>query len=497
MDKYFIAVASFSHETLTFCPEPTDLEAWEEGNIKYGRETLNTEGEGKTYLTGFKKAVAGEPDIELVGILRTSWPKTIGYGSWVSTEAFDVITGRITSRLEELRQVDGVYLALHGAMAVIGVPRPEAEIVRRIRKVVGEVPIMVTFDLHANEDVEIVNAADGVFVLKTYPHLDSHIIGNKAGECLVKTILGEFKPTMAYRKPKIVSASIFQASEFPPMKIVYDRCREWEKKGVFCASVAPGFAYADVPDIGASIFVVTNDSQKLAEECAQDIHDLIWRHRKDFTKKIPDAKNGVAKVLKLIKSGTKPVVIAYHDDRLGDGTHVIRELLEQGAKNWCNTCIADPDALRILSTNNKVGDKVDLSIGGWLHEISGKPVNIKGIIEYMGELEWIETGPMGHGATRKLDSLASIDLGKNRHVFITKQLFAPMSADSLKAIGLDMNSLDIVEIKSRIHHKAYWDTWSAVDFPVDPPGLGPADLSRLEYRHLPWDLYPIGDKYKN
>ncbi|MBT6604429.1 hypothetical protein HOB36_05005, partial [Candidatus Bathyarchaeota archaeon] len=111
MTLYRIAVASFSHETLTFCPEPTDLEAWEGGGIRYGHDTLDTSREGKTYITGFKEAVDGLDDVELLGVLRTGWPKTTGYGSWISTEAFDVITARITSRLEELGKIDGVLLA--------------------------------------------------------------------------------------------------------------------------------------------------------------------------------------------------------------------------------------------------------------------------------------------------------------------------------------------------------------------------------------------------
>ncbi|HEX9915797.1 MAG TPA: M81 family metallopeptidase, partial [Candidatus Bathyarchaeia archaeon] len=166
-------MASFSHETLTFCPEVSTLEAWEAGGIRYGPDALDTTGEGQGYITGMKEAAQGHGDVELVGILRTGWPKLTGYGSWLTTEAFDVITGRIVSRLEEQvsKGIDGVLLALHGAMAVTNVPRPEAEIVRRVRKVVGAVPIMVTFDLHANEDEEMANAADAVFILKTYPHL--------------------------------------------------------------------------------------------------------------------------------------------------------------------------------------------------------------------------------------------------------------------------------------------------------------------------------------
>jgi microcystin degradation protein MlrC len=493
-----IAVACFSHETLTFCPELSTLEAWEAGGIRYGPEALDTEGEGQGYITGMKEAASEHPDVELVGILRTGWPKLTGYGSWISTEAFDVITGRIVSRLEEQvsKGLDGVLLALHGAMAVINMPRPEAEIVRRVRKVVGDVPIMVTFDLHANEDVEMANAADGVFILKTYPHLDDHQIGLTAGRCIIETVRGSFKPVMAFRKPKIVCASVFQASEFHPMKRVYDRCREWEAKGVYCASVAPGFAYADVPDLGASVFVVANGDHELAEEAAQDLHDLMWSLRGDLTRELPKAKDGVAQVMRLVADGVKPIVIAYHDDRLGDGTHVLRELLDQGATNWCSTGVADPKVLHMLKEKHVVGDRVTVKIGGWLEPISGDPVEVTGVIEYLGGAEWVETGPMGRGAHEKVELVASLDLARNRHVVITEKLDAPMSADPLKALGLDVDSFDIVEIKSRVHHKAYWDTWSARDFPVDPPGLGPANLGILEYKNLPWDIYPIGAKYR-
>jgi len=491
-----IAVASFSHETCTFCPNITTLEAWEKGGIRYGEEALNTEGEGKSYITGYKEAAEREEDVELVGILRTGWPATVGMGSWLTTEAFDTIADRIMGGLKEAGELDGVLLALHGAMAVMGIPRPEAELARRVRKVVGRIPIMVTLDLHANEDVELANAVDAVFILKTYPHLDAHEIGVTAARCMIETVRGNFRPTMAVRKPGIICASVFQASEHYPMKEVYDRCRWWEEKGVYCASVAPGFAYADVPDVGFSVFVITNDDHELAEEAAQDLSDLVWSLREALTRPLPKAREGVADVIRMVREGTKPVVIAYHDDRLGDGTHILKELIDQGAKNFCSTSIADPKVLEMLAESHKVGDMVTVRIGGWIHPISGDPVEITGRIEYLGSVDWVETGPMGKGAKRHLDLVASLDLGDNNHVVITQRLFAPMSADPLKAIGIDVDSLDIVEIKSRVHHKAFWDTWSRVDYPIDPPGTTPADLSTLHYENIPWDIYPIGEKWR-
>jgi microcystin degradation protein MlrC len=325
--------------------------------------------------------------------------------------------------------------------------------------------------------------------------LDSHEIGLKAAKCIIETIRGNFVPTMAFRKPKIVSASVFQASEFHPMKKVYDRCREWEEKGIYCASVAPGFAYADVPDVGASVFVVANDDMKLADEAAQDIHDLMWSLKEDLTKELPDAKKGVSEVIKMVKEGVNNIVISYHDDRLGDGTHVLRELIDQDAKNWISTCIADPAVLHKLRKENEVGDDVTVSIGGWLDPISGNPVEVTGRIEYLGSLDWTETGPMGKGAEKHFDLISLLDLGDNRYVLITESLTAPMSSDPLKALGLDLDNFNIVVLKDRVHHRAWWDTWSDVDYPVDPPGLGPANLSLLDYKYIPWDLYPIGGKY--
>ena len=72
---------------------------------------------------------------------------------------------------------------------------------RQVRAVVGDKPIMVTLDLHANEDEELTAAADGVFVIKTYPHVDMQGIAEVAARCMVETVRGNLKPSMAIRTP--------------------------------------------------------------------------------------------------------------------------------------------------------------------------------------------------------------------------------------------------------------------------------------------------------
>jgi microcystin degradation protein MlrC len=117
----------------------------------------------------------------------------------------------------------------------------------------------------------------GVSIIKTYPHVDAEEIGMVAARGLIDTIRGILKPTVALRKPGIITPSVFQGTGTSPAKDIMQRAREWERReaDVTCVSVAFGFAYADVPDVGATIIVVTNDNPVLAERVAQDMSDFM------------------------------------------------------------------------------------------------------------------------------------------------------------------------------------------------------------------------------
>lgn len=84
----------------------------------------------------------------------------------MTKEAFETLVGKMIGQLKMDGPFDGVYLALHGAMAVRGVPRPEAELARRVREVVGlDTFISATFDLHGNEDEAFLKSADMAFAV--------------------------------------------------------------------------------------------------------------------------------------------------------------------------------------------------------------------------------------------------------------------------------------------------------------------------------------------
>lgn len=475
--NFRIAVATFSHETCTFCPGATTIEDWE----YYGPPTRDILGSQRGYIGGFKTACEEYGGVELVGIRSPRNARGGSSGSWITQEAFDKYTQGFAADLRELGPFDGVYLALHGAMAVTGIPKPEAEIVRRIRKVVGDIPIMVALDLHANEDQELSDAADAVFIIKRYPHYDTTLIGEHAARVMIKTLRDQYHPVMATRKPGVITPSVFQGTGVSPAMEIMERARRWECQfpDVY-VSVAFGFAYADVPDAGAVVMIVANNDQELADTIAADMSNYIWRMRESFAgKRLPKTREGVALALQAVREKRIPVVIADHSDRTGGSSHILKEMMNQGAKNFCIATLRDENALKWIETNAKVGDAVSLKVGGYSDQFAGDPVRINGRVTFMG----------AYGR----DSVAVLGFGENNHIILTPQLHQVTGTEIYPALGIDLAGIDIFVLKSRVHfRRGYYETgFAGAIFEVDAPGLGPADLTTLPYENIPKDLYPV------
>ena len=91
-----IGVATFSHETCTFCPRPTGIAEWEfYGPPERGDAVLDA----GPYIRGFVSQVHEFGDVELVGLLSPQNAVGGSSGSWITREAFDKYTGGIVKDL--------------------------------------------------------------------------------------------------------------------------------------------------------------------------------------------------------------------------------------------------------------------------------------------------------------------------------------------------------------------------------------------------------------
>ena len=134
-------IARFNHETNTFSPVATPLEAFEP---LYGAEALNDQRTARTAMGAFIRLAETQPESQLI----TPLSATANPSGTVAAEAYTQLSQSILDALSE--QPDAILLDLHGALVAENAPDGEGELLKAIRTIAPNVPIAVALDLHGN-----------------------------------------------------------------------------------------------------------------------------------------------------------------------------------------------------------------------------------------------------------------------------------------------------------------------------------------------------------
>src|SRR5512143_3416786 len=378
-----IAVLHFSHETVTFLKNDTTLDDFiYQGSPARGEALLAHDP--KSYMGGFVKVAREYDGVELVGVESPLWAKTGTGSGWVTQQAYETFVGRMISEIAASGPFDGVYLRLRGAMGVRGVPRPEAELARRVRAVVGRAFIVGTFDPHGNEDEEFLRHADMAFTVKYFPHYDSYLQGARAARMLVRAIRGDYKPVTVTQRVPIISATVLQWTGASPWMDLVQRALTWEaREPDLYVNVFFGFPFADVPDVGMTVQAMANGKPELARKAAVDVAAWTWRRREALLKTatVHPIPQGVTLAKEAVARGAWPVVLADHSDRSGSATWVLQQVIAQDLADVLIATIADRTAVEaVVAKGLKAGDPFHMDVGGLADESAGQPVRITGTI---------------------------------------------------------------------------------------------------------------------
>jgi microcystin degradation protein MlrC len=481
-----IAVLHFSHETVTFLRNDTTVDDFVYPGSPARGEALLASGP-KSYMGGFVQVAREYDGVELTGIESPLWPKTGSGSGWVTEEAYQTFVGRMVAQLKAEGPFDGVYLCVHGAMAARGIPRPEAELARRVRAVVGPaVFIAATFDPHGNEDAEFLRHADLAFCGKYFPHYDSHLQGERAARTLVRAIRGTYRPAHATVKVPIISPTVVQWTGASPWMDLVQRALTWEaREPDVTVNAYFGFPWSDVPDAGMTFQVVTNGDADLARRIADDMARFAWHRREALlnSTKVHSIPDGVALAKQAIAAGETPVVLADHSDRSGYATWLLREIIAQGLSHTLIATVADAGAIATLE-DAKPGDAFDLRVGGLADASAGDPVRITGTI-----LRAIDMHAQGW---------VCVAFGNGNVLVISRHLVQIMEPSTLTETGLDPGDFEVIAIKSRVHFRRGFDDsgFARTILLVEPtePFLGTVRLDALNYENIDLkNFYPFGN----
>jgi len=215
-----IGIAGIMHESNTFATTVTDLARFREASLTRGEELIRTWRDAHHELGGFLEG-AGRYEFEAVPLVM-AWATP---GGPVTDKVLDEVVLSIVEGVKS-EAVDGLLLALHGAMVTPSHPDADTEVLRRLRSELGtDLPIIASLDYHANVTAEMGRLCSALVGYQTYPHVDQRACGLKAAELLARTMRGEIHPVTEIAKPALVINLLGQETGREPMRSLMARTR--------------------------------------------------------------------------------------------------------------------------------------------------------------------------------------------------------------------------------------------------------------------------------
>jgi microcystin degradation protein MlrC len=483
-----IGILGFAHESNTFVSVPTTLQRFSEGGIHRGKGIIDRWKGSHHELGGF---IAGSEANGFVAVPLMYSSATPG-GPLTDT-AFETILGEMIGLLEKDEELDGLLLALHGAMVAEGYSDADGEIVSRIREVFGDKPIVMTLDCHANVSSKMVDNVTATILYRTNPHVDQRERGLEAAGLIARTVRGQIHPVQALEKPPmVVNISKQYTGRQPARGLIQDAERVMRQPGVLSASVGLGFAFADTEKMGASFIVVADGDVKRARRQARWMARRAWDRRSEFLGDLPSPAEAVRKAA---VSPVHPVVLMDVGDNVGggspaDSTILLKELVHQRVNDGL-IVLRDPEAVE-RCVRAGVGNELTLDVGGKSDDKHGQPVCIRGRVRTLSDGKFVDERPR-HGGQRFYDqgTTAVVETPERHTIVLTSLRMPPFSLEQILSLGIKPENKRVIVVKGVIAPRAAYEPIAKEIITVDTPGSTSANLMHFEYRHRRRPLYPF------
>ncbi|MGC2415325.1 MAG: M81 family metallopeptidase [Stellaceae bacterium] len=447
---------------------------------------------------GFVAAMDGAGPWQPIGIaLAMAEPNgPVEHGFFV--ELLETISRRVKAALP----LDGVYICAHGAALTTDEDDPEGVLFETVRNIVGtRVPVVASFDLHANVSDRMVDLIDAFIGYRTNPHLDMRERGAESAAALLELLAGTRTERVRLRLPIVPPTVTMLTAAGPYAKMIElgQRRQAQLHPAIMNVSVMGGFAYADTAKNGLSVIVTARGDRMAADKLAREIAQFGWDNRARFYPKLTPLDEAVEKALAAGRDSSLPA-LAFADvaDNPGGGGRgntmfLLRDFAEAGVKGALFGIIYDPPlaaeahghGLHYNFTARFNREETTNFSEPWITPArvaalsGGNCVGRRGI--YAGQR--LALGPC---AALAIDGITVVVV--SRRLQCADPIFFEM-------MGLDIANARNVAVKSRGHFRGGFDEFFGPTqiIEVDLPGLTSPMLNRFEWTRLPRPVIPLDE----
>jgi len=469
-----IAVAGLAIECSTFSPARTEAPAF---HPRRGQEAL----ERYSFLA------PGTPLGEAAEWLPTLVGRALP-GGIVTADAYASLSGEILERLSALPPLHGLYYAVHGAMSVEGLDDPEADLLERIRGVVGpDVVVSTSMDLHGNVSQRLVHATDLLTCYRMAPHEDTEETEERAVRNLVEQLRsGAPLPLKAWVPVPVLLPGEKTSTRLEPAKSVYAGVPAVEAApGVLDAAIWVGYAWADEPRNRAAV-VVTGHDDDAVRSGAEKLARAFWEARDGFAFVAPtDTLDGALDTA--LASGARPFYISDSGDNptaggAGDVTWGLARLLARtdligdGSPTVLYASVPGPEAVDAAVAAG-VGASVTVTVGAAVDDRHAGPVTFTGVVHSV------------HHGDKDAEVEVVLRVG-GIHAIITR-LRKPYHHESdFTALDLDPRGADVVVVKIGYLEPELYAMSADWVLALTPGGVD-QDLLRLGHSRIRRPMFPF------
>jgi microcystin degradation protein MlrC len=482
-----VAVARLSHETNARSPIPTSVDelrrgAWDAGPALAAR--IARDGHEappplhRAELWGAARAAEADGGVEIVPLLSV-WAVP---GGPLTADAWAAARDALLTELDAAGPLDGLLLALHGALTATGSAAPEVELLRAIRARRPGLKVLVVFDLHAHLTPDKLAALDLLVAYRTNPHRDLADAGARGLRLLVSTLRGQVRPTSTWRSLPMVLGGGTTVDFAPASRPAFQALRAAARRpGVLDAS--PFFCHPWVGDPSPcwAVHVTTDADEALAEQVADALADAVWSIRHAPPPQPTPATEALALVSRSWRRRLGPAALVDTSDIVGAGapgdhTGLLRALRDHAPTLRAWVPLRDPAAVAHLH-GAAIGAAHTLDVGGaWS---PGHRLTVTGRLTHAG------AGP-GLGRT------ATLDLG-GAALLLTEGPPLVLHPRQFAAAGLPIRRADVLVLKSLL---LWLPNFYLLSRRMLVRTSGPTDFDRIlegPFAHPVHPLDPIDD----
>lgn len=475
-----LGIGAMLFEGNTFSPVVTGRDAFEARYLHAGAAMIGA-------LRGTNTEAAGaigiciQRSVDFVPLIATNG----GSGGRVEAFFYAEVKADLLRRLGAAMPLDGLYLALHGAFIAQGVDDVESDLLQSVRAIIGDIPLVVSCDMHAHITEPMLRLCDVLIGYQLYPHDDTAETGERSMRLLIDITAGKISPVMrACRAPMLAPAQKQRTAGSGPMARIFSLARSLEAGTVHAVSYFCVQPWMDLPAMGFTSVVVAEDPAT-ADAHARLIAETAWAARDEFLVTVHTPAAAIAGGMAI----EGQIILADAADCVGGGAagssaEALRALLRHAPQSPATIHLVSPETVQ-ASQEISLGDQMEaifVDAGGLSFSVSAELVSRgDGQFTYKGGLMGGVSVSMGPSIVLRV---AAVD------ILVASQSAYEYADEAFLSNGIDPATKKFVVVKNPMNYQAAYPN-AAAYFILDTPGPTTPNLTSLPWQNIDRPTFPI------